>query len=103
MWNNATIVNPPNFQPKNCSWVLKNSTFKSKWVEGKMPLSTVKIICPENEDDVSSVINVTVYFWKNKLIIMKKAMANPITIMTTSMTVICQKLIALMTINNVIQ
>ena len=92
------MVNPPNFQPKNCSWVLKNSTFKSKWVEGKMPLSTVKIVCPENEDDVSNVINVTVYFWKNKLIIMKTAMTNPITIMTTSM-----KLIAMMTINNVIQ
>ena len=30
IWNKSTIANPPNFQPKNCDWVLKNSTFKLK-------------------------------------------------------------------------
>ena len=49
-----------------------------------MSQSTVKIICPENEDDVSSVINVIVYLWKKKLIFIKTAMANPIMIMLTT-------------------
>ena len=38
------MANSPNSQPKNCGWVLKNSTFKIKWLEGEMSLSTVKII-----------------------------------------------------------
>ena len=54
IWNNATIANPPNFQPKNCGWVLENNAFKIKWFKGEMPPSRVKMICPENEDDVSS-------------------------------------------------
>ena len=47
IWNSATIANPPNFQPKNCGWVLENDTFKIKWFEGKMSPSTVKTIFPE--------------------------------------------------------
>ena len=52
--------------------------------------NTVKIICPEKEDDVSSVINVIVYLWKKKLIITKTVMTNPVMIMmmTASVTVI---------------
>ena len=34
-------------------------------------IQIVKIICPENENDISSVINVIVYLWQKKLIIMK--------------------------------
>ena len=70
-----------------------------------MSPSTVKIICPGNKDDVSSVINVIVYLWKNRLIIMKAVMTNPIMIMpmTTLVIVTYQKLIAVMAINNDIQ
>ena len=39
--------------------------------------STVKIICPENEDDVSSVINVIVYLWKIKVDHHETTMTNP--------------------------
>ena len=51
---NAAIEDPPNFQPKYCGWVLKNSTFKINWLEGEISPGTVKIISPENEGDVSS-------------------------------------------------
>ena len=51
---NAAIEDPPNFQPKYCGWVLKNSTFKINWLEGEISPSTFKIISPENEGDVSS-------------------------------------------------
>ena len=34
-------------------------------------LKIVRIICPENENDISSAINVIVYLWQEKLIIMK--------------------------------
>ena len=60
IWSNSAIANPPSFQPKNCGWVLQNGTFKIKWLAGEMSPNTVKIICPENEDDVSSVITVMV-------------------------------------------
>ena len=60
MWNNAPIAPCPppkkNCQPKNCGLFLENGMFKIKWFEGEMSPNTVKITCPENEDDVSSVI-----------------------------------------------
>ena len=60
---------------------------------------------PKNEDDVSSVINVIVYLWKKKLIIMKIAITNPIIIMTmtTSVTVICHMLKVMMAVISAIQ
>ena len=60
IWNNATTANPPNFQPENCGWVLENSMLKIKWLKREMFPITVKVICPENEYDISSVITVTV-------------------------------------------
>ena len=39
---------------KNCGWVLQNDTFKNKWFEGDMSPITVKMICTENENDISS-------------------------------------------------
>ena len=77
IWNNATIVKPPRFQPKSCGWFLQNDTFKIKWLEGEISSSTVKILCPENENDVSSVITVKVWSWKKKLIFMKTLMTYP--------------------------
>ena len=75
-----------------------------------MPSSIVQIISPENEDDISSVTTVKVYFRKRKLIIMKKVMTNPIMFMTmmtmtTPVAVIFrnQKPTAIKAINNAIQ
>ena len=87
IWNNATIANPPNFHPKNCGWVLENNTFKINLLEEKMFPTTVKIICPENEGDISSVITVVAWLWKKKMIIMKTVVTNPILIMTTTTSV----------------
>ena len=39
---------------KNCGWVLQNNTFKNKWFEGDMSPITVKMICTEKEDGISS-------------------------------------------------
>ena len=76
-----------------------------------MSPSTVKMICPENEDDVSSGTECDNYCdgtaLEKLLIIMKGVLMNPIMIMTmtTPVTVICrnQKPIAMMTINNAIE
>ena len=61
IWNNATEQNnPQNFQPTNCGWFLKISKFKITWFDWEISPSTVKIICPENGDHVSSVITVII-------------------------------------------
>ena len=88
-----------------------NDTFKSKWFEGDMSPITVKMICTEKEDGISSRTEYDNFC--DGMVLEKEADHhedsddNPIMIMTmtTSVTMICrnQKLIAMMTINNTIQ
>ena len=42
IWNNAIVAKPPNFQPKNCGWILEDNKFKIKWFKDTQGKTTVK-------------------------------------------------------------
>ena len=65
MWNNAPIAPPPPAPTqivnlKTAASSSKIARSKSSGSKEEMSPNTVKITCPENEDDVSSVITVMV-------------------------------------------
>ena len=51
IWLNAFEAYPPDFNPENCGWVMKEGAYRILWFEGDVSPTSVDGICHDDEDD----------------------------------------------------